>query len=117
MPEAWIQYAVGSASAVGEHGGDTQPTCTTYREVATLKHRTVSTTSRSLRMRPTQVIPGTAMLAFLAAVPLVTQCQAQAPRSGPAQGSSQPRPIEGKVGAETVAKGLEHPWALAFLPD
>ncbi len=68
-------------------------------------------------MRPTQVIRGTTMLAFLAMVPLVTQCQAQAPRSGPAQGSPQPRPIEGKVGAETVAKGLEHPWALAFLPD
>src|SRR5688572_1987161 len=68
-------------------------------------------------MRPTQVIPGTAMLAFLAMLPLVTQCQAQAPRSGPAQSSSQPKPMEGKVGAETVAKGLEHPWALAFLPD
>ncbi len=68
-------------------------------------------------MRSTQVIPGTAMLAFLAMVPLVTQCQAQAPRSGPAQASPQPRPIEGKVTAETVAKGLEHPWALAFLPD
>ena len=57
------------------------------------------------------------MLAWLAMLPLVTQCQAQAPRSGPAQSSPQPRPIEGKVGAETVAKGLEHPWALAFLPD
>jgi glucose/arabinose dehydrogenase len=68
-------------------------------------------------MRPTQVIRGTAMLAFIAMLPLVTQCQAQAPRSGPAQSSPQPRPIEGKVGAETVAKGLEHPWALAFLPD
>ncbi len=68
-------------------------------------------------MRRTQVIPGTAMLAFLAMLPMVAQCQAQAPRSGPAQSSPQPRPIEGKVGAETVAKGLEHPWALAFLPD
>jgi aldose sugar dehydrogenase len=49
--------------------------------------------------------------------PLLTQCQAQASRSGPAQRSSTPGSIEGKVGAETVAKGLEHPWALAFLPD
>jgi glucose/arabinose dehydrogenase len=57
------------------------------------------------------------MLAFLAMLPMAAQCQAQAPRSGPAQSSLQPRPIEGKVGAETVAKGLEHPWALAFLPD
>ena len=68
-------------------------------------------------MRPTQVIRRTAMLAFLAMIPLVTQCQAQAPQSGPAQSSPQPKPIAGKVGAETVAKGLEHPWALAFLPD
>jgi glucose/arabinose dehydrogenase len=68
-------------------------------------------------MRPTQVIPGTAMLAFLAMLPMVTRCQAQAPRGGPAQSSPQPRPIEGKVSAETVAKGLENPWALAFLPD
>ncbi|MDF3053738.1 MAG: hypothetical protein K0S19_1843 [Geminicoccaceae bacterium] len=68
-------------------------------------------------MRPTQVIPGTAMLAFLAMLPMVTRCQAQAPRGGPAQSSPQPQPIEGKVSAETVAKGLENPWALAFLPD
>jgi glucose/arabinose dehydrogenase len=68
-------------------------------------------------MRPTQVIRGTAMLAFLAMLPMVTRCQAQAPRGGPAQSSPQPRPIEGKVGTETVAEGLEHPWALAFLPD
>ena len=83
----------------------TQPTCTTYREVATLKHRTVSTTSRSSRMRRTQVIPGTAMLAFLAVLPMVAQCQAQAPRSGPAQSSPQPRPIEGKVGARDRGQG------------
>jgi glucose/arabinose dehydrogenase len=68
-------------------------------------------------MRPTQVIPGAAVLAFLAMLPMVTRCQAQASRGGPAQSSPQPRPIEGKVGTETVAEGLEHPWALAFLPD
>ena len=68
-------------------------------------------------MRPTQVIPGAAVLGLLAMLPMVTRCQAQAPRGGPAQSSPQPRPIEGKVGTETVAEGLEHPWALAFLPD
>jgi len=37
--------------------------------------------------------------------------QAQAPRS------PTPAPVEGTVRAETIARGLEHPWALAFLPD
>jgi glucose/arabinose dehydrogenase len=69
-------------------------------------------------MRSTPVIRGTALLACLAvAVPLVTQCQAQTPANGPAQASPQPRASSAKVGAETVAKGLENPWALAFLPD
>jgi len=35
----------------------------------------------------------------------------QAPRS------PTPRPTEGVVRVETVARGLEHPWALEFLPD
>jgi aldose sugar dehydrogenase len=37
--------------------------------------------------------------------------QAQAPRS------PTPAPVEGTVRVETIARGLEHPWALAFLPD
>jgi aldose sugar dehydrogenase len=37
--------------------------------------------------------------------------QAQAPKS------PTPAPSNGVVRAETVAKGLEHPWALAFIPD
>src|SRR5919106_4169845 len=37
--------------------------------------------------------------------------EAQAPKS------PTPAPVNGVVRAETVAKGLEHPWALAFLPD
>jgi glucose/arabinose dehydrogenase len=37
--------------------------------------------------------------------------QAQAPRS------PQPAAVKGVLQAETVAKGLEHPWALEFLPD
>jgi glucose/arabinose dehydrogenase len=36
---------------------------------------------------------------------------AQAPRS------PTPAPVNGTVRVETVAKGVEHPWALAFLPD
>jgi aldose sugar dehydrogenase len=36
---------------------------------------------------------------------------AQAPRS------PTPTPIKGAVRVETIAKGLEHPWSLAFLPD
>jgi aldose sugar dehydrogenase len=37
--------------------------------------------------------------------------EAQAPRS------PTPTPIPGVVRAETVARGLEHPWGLVFLPD
>jgi glucose/arabinose dehydrogenase len=37
--------------------------------------------------------------------------EAQAPRS------PTPKPLPGVVRAETVARGLEHPWGLAFLPD
>ena len=47
--------------------------------------------------------------------PTLTQCRAQSPE-GPAQRSPTPEAVKG-VRAETVAKGLEHPWALAFLPD
>jgi len=49
--------------------------------------------------------------------PILAQCRAQTPQAGPWQRSPSPRPIEGKVGVEAVAEGLEHPWALAFLPD
>jgi glucose/arabinose dehydrogenase len=37
--------------------------------------------------------------------------EAQAPRS------PTPNPRPGVVRAETVVRGLEHPWGLAFLPD
>ena len=37
--------------------------------------------------------------------------QAQAPRS------PTPAPAKGVVEVQTIAKGLEHPWSLAFLPD
>ena len=37
--------------------------------------------------------------------------QAQAPRL------PTPEPVKGVVDVQTIAKGLEHPWSLAFLPD
>jgi glucose/arabinose dehydrogenase len=36
---------------------------------------------------------------------------------GPAPHSTQPKSIDGGVRAETLARGLEHPWGLAILPD
>lgn len=43
-------------------------------------------------------------------------CQSEPP-PGPAQRSAQPRNTTNVVRAETYARGLVHPWALAFLPD
>src|ERR687896_239699 len=56
------------------------------------------------------------LAAALSIAPVLIQCRAQSPQ-GPAQRSPTPKAIEGGVRAETVAKGLEHAWALAFLPD
>src|SRR3990170_1978684 len=44
-------------------------------------------------------------------VPTLAQDQAQAQRS------PTPAPVNAPVRVETVARGLEHPWGLAFLPD
>ncbi len=41
----------------------------------------------------------------------------QVPAQGPGQRSPTPPFTAGVVRAETVARGLEHPWGLAFLPD
>jgi aldose sugar dehydrogenase len=69
-------------------------------------------------MRSTGMTRPATLLTFLVvAAPLVTQCKAQPPRTGPAQASPQPRSIDGNIAVETVASGLEHPWGLAFLPD
>lgn len=46
--------------------------------------------------------------------PILARCQAP---SGPAPRSPTPESVKGAVRVETVAKGLEHPWGLAFLPD
>jgi glucose/arabinose dehydrogenase len=48
---------------------------------------------------------------FLSGAQLLAQDEAKAPRS------PTPAPIKGGLSAQTVARGLEHPWALAFLPD
>lgn len=37
--------------------------------------------------------------------------------AGQAPSSPQPKPVEGELRVTTVAKGLEHPWALEFLSD
>ena len=42
---------------------------------------------------------------------------APAAQDGPAQRSPNPRAQSGGVQVETVARGLEHPWGLALLPD
>ena len=39
------------------------------------------------------------------------------PVEAQAPSSPQPRPVRAPVEVETVARGLEHPWGLAFLPD
>lgn len=52
-----------------------------------------------------------ATLAALAAVLAPPPAHAQAPRS------PTPEPVTAPVRVETVARGLEHPWGLAFLPD
>jgi len=48
---------------------------------------------------------------LLFGLPLLAQSQAQAPRS------PTPEPVKGGVQAQTVARGLERPWALAFLSN
>jgi glucose/arabinose dehydrogenase len=55
----------------------------------------------------------------LATLVLIAGLGSDAPMLAPAQAprSPTPKPVEGVVRVETVARGLEHPWALAFLPD
>ena len=49
------------------------------------------------------------VLMILSALPWLAQAQALR--------SPTPASLDGAVRFETVAKGLEHPWGLAFLPD
>jgi glucose/arabinose dehydrogenase len=58
-------------------------------------------------------------LALLLLAPVVSGCTEPSSASAPA-GSAQPLRFDSEHGAltvTTVAQGLEHPWALAFLPD
>ncbi|MGH7720667.1 MAG: PQQ-dependent sugar dehydrogenase [Gemmatimonadaceae bacterium] len=55
---------------------------------------------------------------LVAGAPMLSQCKAQGGgREGPAPASPQPQSMSGVVRVDTVASGLEHPWALALLPD
>ena len=65
--------------------------------------------------RPTRVLA--VALATLAACRSSTAADQQPAAPGAAQRSPTPASTAGVVGTETVARGLEHPWALAFLPD
>jgi glucose/arabinose dehydrogenase len=62
----------------------------------------------SVRLRPQ--LPWIVLIAWLTGCAPATG-QAQAPRS------PTPAPTNGGLSVATVAKGLEHPWSLAFLPD
>ncbi|HEY7559373.1 MAG TPA: PQQ-dependent sugar dehydrogenase [Candidatus Binatia bacterium] len=62
--------------------------------------------SKLFRRRSTDFALGV-LLSLVALLP----AYAQAPRS------PTPAPLSGVVQVETVARGLEHPWALEFLPD
>jgi glucose/arabinose dehydrogenase len=60
------------------------------------------------------------LVCLIAGAPLLVQCSAQTPSpsgEGSAPRSPSPPSIDGVVRVDTVAGGLEHPWALAFLPD
>ncbi|HET6756418.1 MAG TPA: PQQ-dependent sugar dehydrogenase [Burkholderiales bacterium] len=51
------------------------------------------------------------LASLTAACTITTSALAQAPRS------PTPKPVDAPIRATTVAKGLENPWGLAFLPD
>jgi glucose/arabinose dehydrogenase len=53
----------------------------------------------------------------LAILVLVTGVVTDAPLRVEAQAPRSPTPVNGAIRVETVARGLEHPWALGFLPD
>jgi aldose sugar dehydrogenase len=60
------------------------------------------------------------LLSLIAAAPPLVQCSAQTPpraSEGSAPRSPAPASLDGVVRVETVVRGLERPWALAFLPD
>ena len=60
---------------------------------------------------PRETVRSVIVACVVFSVPVPAQSQDQAPRS------PTPAPVSGAIRVETVAHGLEHPWALAFLPD
>ena len=66
-----------------------------------------------MRRRATELQPTLMSLLLIAFVlaDAPSLVQAQAPRS------PTPASVKGVVDVQTIAKGLEHPWSLAFLPD
>ena len=66
-----------------------------------------------MRRRATELQPTLMSLLLIACVLVgaLSPVLAQAPRS------PTPTPAKGVVEVQTIAKGLEHPWSLAFLPD
>ena len=57
------------------------------------------------------------LMALVVTCVAVLSCRAQVPHDGAWQRSPTPPSTPGVVSVETVASGLENPWALAFLPD
>src|SRR5215210_3250082 len=53
---------------------------------------------------------------LLSLASLVFACKTVTP-AGPAPQSPAPQPIEAPISAVTFARGFEHPWGLACLPD
>jgi glucose/arabinose dehydrogenase len=54
---------------------------------------------------------------LVAGVVLLGCSGAPAAQDGPAARSPNPRPTHDAIHVETIARGLEHPWGLALLPD
>jgi glucose/arabinose dehydrogenase len=74
--------------------------------------RIKSTHLSDRRARKRWLAPVYVMLIVIATVGVSSWgAQAQAPRS------PTPESLKGAVDVQTIAKGLEHPWGLAFLPD
>jgi glucose/arabinose dehydrogenase len=61
-----------------------------------------------------EILRALSLVCLAVGTPILARCQAP---SGPAPRSPTPESVKGVVRVETVAKGLEHPWGLAFLPD
>ena len=57
------------------------------------------------------------VMLLVAGLVACSQGAQEATAQAPAIRSPQPSPVKGVVRAETVARGLVNPWALAFLPD